>query len=210
MASYLDLEPSLVAEMARAAMSAGRVVALRSGEVGVGAMLASLAVRGEDILLDELLPLGERRDPRAPLHRGPARAHRRAPGPRVGPLLRSLALCAASPPGESWEAVAHDGRTRPWPSAAPEARAALAPAARHPTPPQPAVGGPHDRTTRPGTSVPWWQEELPSGRRAPPPEAPAARRTSPAVARPIRLPDVTDRARSGSPPPPGSRSARPA
>jgi hypothetical protein len=181
MASFLDLEPSLVAEMARASMSSGRVVALRSGEIGVGAMLASLAVRGEDILLDELLPLGS----------AEIRVHRYTVGklepiavhPVLGiaPLLRALALCAASATHESWEAVAHDGVNPP---------VAIGSAQKHELRwlQPPAADAPHSPpwmtpTTDeppPGTSVAAWQEEL---QREPPPPPQARPLAAPPAAR---------------------------
>lgn len=161
MTSYLELEPVLVAEMARAAMSSGRVVALTSGEVGVGAMLASLAVRGEDALLDELLPLqgAEIRVHRYTLGRlDPISVHPVAGGPE---LLRALALCAASATYESWQAVAHDGHNPP---------VGIGSAQRHelrwlqPTPIDAPGNPPWMRPTTqdppPGTSIAAWQHEL--------------------------------------------------
>src|SRR5687768_6288734 len=56
-ASYLALDAQVVQELARAALSSPALASLRSGEVAVGAMLVSLALRGVDALLDELLPL---------------------------------------------------------------------------------------------------------------------------------------------------------
>jgi len=172
MGSYLELEPALVAEMARASMSSGRVVALRSGEIGVGAMLASLAVRGDDILLDELLPLGgaEIRVHRYTVGKlEPIAVH---PVLGVAPLLRALALCAASATHESWEAVAHDGVNPP---------VAIGSAQKHELRwlQPPAADAPHSPpwmtpTTDeapPGTSVAAWQEEL-QRVPAPAPQAP--------------------------------------
>jgi hypothetical protein len=160
-ASYLELDPQLVGELARASLSARGVAALRSGEVAVGAMLASLAIRGEDILLDELLPLDE---VELRLHRyavgqlTPIAVH---PITSVAVLLRALAYCAASSPGETWEVVAHDGRTDP---------VAIAAARSHelrwlqpPAPDAPHSAPWAEPTTRedpPGSSVAWWQAEL--------------------------------------------------
>lgn len=111
--SYLALDPQMVRELARAALSSPTVATLRSGEVAVGAMLVSLALRGEDVLLEELLPLS---GAELRLHRyavgqlNPIAVH---PVGSLAQLLRSLAHCATSPPGETWEAVAHDGATAP-------------------------------------------------------------------------------------------------
>ncbi len=160
-ASYLELDPQLVGELARASLSARGVAALRGGEVAVGAMLASLAIRGEDVLLEELLPLS---DAELRLHRyavgqlTPIAVH---PIVSVAALLRSLAYCAASPPGETWEVVAHDGRTPP---------VAIAAARSHELRwlQQPAPDAPHNApwvkpTTQgdpPGASTAFWQSEL--------------------------------------------------
>ncbi|MDP1819618.1 MAG: hypothetical protein Q8K58_06940 [Acidimicrobiales bacterium] len=195
MASYFDLEPALVAEMARAAMSSGRVVALRSGEVGVGAMLASLAVRGEDVLLDNLLPLG---DAEIRVHRytvgklEPIAVH---PVDGVAPLLRALALCAASATHESWEAVAHDGRNPPVAIGSAQKRELrwLQPPAPD-SPDRPPWMTPTTQDPPPGTSVAAWQDELRRGAAAPIVAAPAAAPSTVAPPRPAapadaRLPD---------------------
>jgi hypothetical protein len=166
-ASYLELDPQLVGELTRAALSARGVAALRSGEVAVGAMLASLAIRGEDILLEELLPLS---NAELRLHRyavgqlTPISVH---PVISVAALLRALAYCAASPPGETWEVVAHDGRSTP---------VAIAAARSHelrwlqpPAPDAPTRAPWADPTTQddpPGSSVAWWQAELAKPRAA--------------------------------------------
>lgn len=111
--SYLSLDPAVLAELVRAALSSPTVASLRNGELAVGAMLASLAVRGEDVLIDELLPLA---NVELRLHRyavgqlNPLAVH---PVATVPQLLRSLARCAVQPQGETWEAVAHDGRNDP-------------------------------------------------------------------------------------------------
>ncbi len=111
--SYLSLDPTVLAELVRAALSSPTVASLRNGELAVGAMLASLAVRGEDILIDELLPLA---NVELRVHRyavgqlNPLAVH---PVSSVPQLLRSLARCAVQPQGETWEAVAHDGRNDP-------------------------------------------------------------------------------------------------
>jgi hypothetical protein len=207
-ASYLELDAQLVGELARASLSARGVAALRSGEVAVGAMLASLAIRGEDVLLDELLPLtsAELR-----LHRyavgqlTPIAVH---PVTSVATMLRSLAYCAASPPGETWEVVAHDGRTAP---------VAIAAARHHelrwlqpPAPDSPSNAPWAEPTTQedpPGSAAAWWQAELAKPRSAarptlPPPDlervvtpiGPALAPTPPAPAEPqsIIVPVIPD------------------
>jgi hypothetical protein len=171
----------VVQELARAALSSPALAALRSGEVAVGAMLVSLALRGEDSLLDELLPLttAELR-----LHRysvgqlTPVSVH---PVGSVASLLRSLALCAITPPGETWEAVAHDGRSAP---------VAVAAARSHELRwlQPPAAGSPHaapwaDLTTSqpaPGSTVGEWRGRL----SAPPARGPSPAAPSPAPAPP--------------------------
>ncbi len=204
-ASYLELDPQLVAELTRASLSARGVAALRSGEVAVGAMLASLAIRGEDILIEELLPLtsAELR-----LHRyavgqlTPTAVH---PIDSVAGLLRSLTFCAASPPGETWEVVAHDGRTPP---------VAIAAARHHelrwlqpPAPDAPHSAPWANPTTQeepPGYNAAWWQAELARPRGATPaalhpdrvsaPIGPAIQTAQPAApAAPLVVPVIPDR-----------------
>jgi hypothetical protein len=112
-ASYLGLDASLIRELARAALGSPAVATLRSGELAVGAMLAALAIRGEDTVLDELLPLA---GAELRLHRyavgqlQPLAVH---PVTSVGEMLRCLSHCAVQAPGETWEAVAHDGQSDP-------------------------------------------------------------------------------------------------
>lgn len=185
-ASYLGLDAQVVQELARAALSSPALAALRSGEVAVGAMLVSLALRGEDPLLDELLPLttAELR-----LHRysvgqlTPISVH---PVGSVASLLRSLAHCAIAPPGETWEAVAHDGQSAP---------VAVAAARSHELRwlQPPAAGSPHaapwaDVTISqpaPGSTVGEWRGRLSAAPpRGPSPAGPAAA----PVARPAASP----------------------
>jgi hypothetical protein len=112
-ASYLGLDTAVVAELARASLGSPAVATLRSGELAVGAMLAALALRGEDALLDQMLPLA---GAELRIHRytvgelQPLAVHSAG---SVGEMLRSLSHCAVQPPGETWEAVAHDGRSQP-------------------------------------------------------------------------------------------------
>ena len=172
-ASYLDLDAQLVGELARASLSARGVAALRSGEGAVGAMLASLAIRGEDILLEELLPLASAE---LRLHRyavgqlTPTAVH---PVTSVAALLRSLAFCAASAPGETWEVVAHDGRTPPVAIAAARSHELrwLQPPAPD-APPNAPWANPTTPDDPPGSSASWWQAELakprPAGAFGPP------------------------------------------
>jgi hypothetical protein len=168
----------VVQELARAALSSPALASLRSGEVAVGAMLVSLALRGEDALLDELLPLSTAE---LRLHRyavgqlTPVSVH---PVGSVASLLRSLAHCAIAPPGETWEAVAHDGQTAP---------VAVAAARSHELRwlQPPAAGSPHaapwaavtTSSPAPGSTVAEWNGRL----SAPPPRPPA-----PAILAPSR------------------------
>jgi hypothetical protein len=159
--SYLSLDPAVLAELVRAALGSPTVASLRNGELAVGAMLASLAVRGEDILIDELLPLA---NVELRVHRyavgqlSPLAVH---PVSSVPQLLRSLARCAVQPQGETWEAVAHDGRNDPVAVAA-----ARSGELRWLQPPAP--GAPHaapwvDPTTpspAPGATVEEWTARL--------------------------------------------------
>lgn len=111
--SFQDLDAPLVAELARASMGSSGVVALQSGEVAVGAMLASLAIRGHDDLLQALIITG----------RAELRLHRYATGQlepvavhrlrSIADALRSLAWCAATGEVDTFELVADDGRSRP-------------------------------------------------------------------------------------------------
>jgi hypothetical protein len=111
--SFQALEPALVAEMARASMASSGIVALQSGEVAVGAMLASLAIRGHDDLLQQLIITG----------RAELRLHRYATGQlepvgvhrmrSIADALRSLAWCATTGQADTFELVADDGRGRP-------------------------------------------------------------------------------------------------
>ena len=191
-ASYLGLDAALVAELARASLSARGVAALRSGEVAVGAMLAALAVRGEDVLLDELLPLAG----------AELRLNRYAVGqltpvavhavPTAAALLRALAHCATSPPAETWEAVAHDGRHP----------VAIASARNHelrwlqPPGPDAPHSAPWTAPTTdeppPGSSAAWWEAELqrqsaPGLGLTPAPVAPGARLGPSFEESPLRL-----------------------
>ena len=167
--SYLALEPELVAEVARAALSARGVAALRSGEVAVGAMLASLAMRGEDPLLDEILPLAGaelRLNRYAVGQLTPVGVHR---VPTAAALLRALAHCAAHPAGETWEAVAHDGRS---PVAIASARSHELRWLQPPSPDSPHAAPWAPPTTdepAPGSTAAWWQAELERPRVAPGP-----------------------------------------
>lgn len=170
-ASYLTLDAQVVREVARAALSSPAVATLRGGEVAVGAMLASLALRGEDTLLDELLPLSTAE---IRLHRysvgqlNPVAVH---PVGSVAELLRSLARCAVDPPGETWEAVAHDGTAAP---------VAIAAARSHELRwlQPPAPGSPHaapwapltTQASAPGALVAHWADRLsPAPARGPSP-----------------------------------------
>jgi hypothetical protein len=160
-ASYLDLEPRLISEMARAAMSSPGVAGLHDGELAVGAMLASLAIRGEDVLLDELLAVSSaelRLNRYSTGHMTPVEVH---PITTVAELLRSLAWCASSGSAETWEVVASDGANPP---------VAIASARRHELRwlQPPAPDAPHNvswtpPTTAeapPGSTATWWQSEL--------------------------------------------------
>lgn len=110
LASFQGLDAPLVAELARAAMSSAGVVALQGGEVAVGAMLASLAIRGHDDLVQQLIFTG-RAELR--LHRyatgelDPVHVHRMR---SIADSLRSLAFCAATGAEDTFELVADDGR----------------------------------------------------------------------------------------------------
>jgi hypothetical protein len=172
--SYLDLDPALVAELARASLTAHGVAALRSGEVAVGAMLATLAMRGEDVLLDELLPLAgaDLRLYRYDVgHLTPIAVH---PVATAAGLLRALAYCAVSPPGETWEAVANDGRH---PIAIASARSHELRWLQPPAPDAPQSAPWAPLTTEeppPGSSTAWWEEELRRSAVAAPSITPAA------------------------------------
>jgi hypothetical protein len=159
-ASYLDLDAALVAELVRASLAARGVAALRGGEVAVGAMLATLAMRGEDVLLDEILPLtgAELRLNRYAVGQlTPVAVH---PVATAAVLLRALAFCAVSPPGETWEAVAHDGRV---PIAIASARSQELRWLQPPAPDAPHSASwvaPTTEDAPPGSSTLWWQTEL--------------------------------------------------
>jgi hypothetical protein len=189
--SYLEVEREIVAELVRAALASPTVATLRSGEVTVGAMLTSLAIRGEDVLLDELLPLGgvELR-----IHRyttgqlNPIAVH---PAGSAAELLRSLARCAVQPQGETWEAVAHDGTSDPVAVAA-----ARSDELRWLQPPAP--GAPHAApwaplTTQlpaPGATVSEWTARLvasPPPPASPTPAPPRAGEPVPAFSGPGRV-----------------------
>jgi hypothetical protein len=158
--SYLVLEPQVVAEVARAALSARGVASLRSGEVAVGAMLASLAMRGEDVLLDEVLPLAAtevRLNRYAVGQLTPVAVHR---VPTAAALLRALSHCAAGAPGETWEAVAHDGRA---PVAVASARTHELRWLQPPAPDAPHSASwvaPTTDELPPGATTAWWQRAL--------------------------------------------------
>lgn len=172
--SYLALEPRLVAELARASLTSRGVASLRSGEVAVGAMLASLAVRGEDVLLDEILPLGgaELRLNRYRVGQlTPVAVH---PVPTAAALLRALAHCAAGAVhDETWEAVAHDGRA---PVAIASAQARELRWLQPPGPDSPHEVAWVEPTTGerpPGSMTASWQSRLDQPRVTPAPIAPA-------------------------------------
>jgi hypothetical protein len=169
--SFQSLEPTLVAELARASMASGGVVALQSGEVAVGAMLASLAIRGHDDLIHALIITG----------RAELRLHRYATGQlepvgvhrmrSIADSLRSLAWCAATGKADTFELVADDGRGRP---------VAISAARLHELrwlQPPPA-SSPHeapwaDVTTQdapPGADPRWWKAQLGKAARTPDPE----------------------------------------
>jgi hypothetical protein len=181
--SYLELDRDLVAELVRVALASPKVASIRNGELAVGAMLASLAIRGEDALVDELLPLTgvELRLHRYAVGRlDPIAVH---PVGSLAEMLRSLARCAVQPQGETWEAVANDGRSAPVAVAA-----ARNLELRWLQPP--AADSPHDapwapltsQSPAPGASVAEWQDRL-----AARPVAPAAPSFPAAPLPPIRL-----------------------
>jgi hypothetical protein len=184
-ASYLDLDPALVSEMARAAMGSPGVAGLQEGEIAVGAMLAGLAVRGEDVLLEELLAVSSaelRLNRYDTGHMTPIEVH---PVATVAELLRALAWCASSGTDETWEVVAHDGVNPP---------VAIASARRHELrwlqPPSPDA--PHNVTWTapttselpPGSTSAWWQQEL--KRPLLPPTPAAISERAPAALAPIK------------------------
>jgi hypothetical protein len=168
--SYLDLDRELVAELVRVALASPRVASIRNGELAVGAMLASLAVRGEDVLIDQLLPLGgvELRIHRYAVGRlDPIAVH---PVGSLAEMLRSLARCAVQPQGETWEAVANDGTNAPVAVAAArnlELRWLQPPAADtpHDAPWAPLTS----QSPAPGSSVGEWRDRLATGPAAPAP-----------------------------------------
>jgi hypothetical protein len=170
--SYLDLDRDLVAELVRVALASPKVASIRNGELAVGAMLASLAIRGEDALVDELLPLAgvELRIHRYAVGRlDPVAVH---PVGSLAEMLRSLARCAVQPQGETWEAVASDGVNAPVAVAAArnlELRWLQPPAADalHDAPWAPLTAP----TAAPGASIGEWRDRL-NTRPAPPAAAP--------------------------------------
>ncbi|MDQ2648871.1 MAG: hypothetical protein M3Z03_04900 [Actinomycetota bacterium] len=111
--SFQKLDAPLVAELARASMSSSGVVVLQSGEVAVGAMLASLAIRGHDDFLQALIITGQAE---LRLHRyatgqlEPTNVHRMR---SIADALRALAWCAATGKEGTFELVANDGRGGP-------------------------------------------------------------------------------------------------
>lgn len=164
--SFQGLDAPLIAEMARATMGSGGVLALQSGEVAVGAMLASLAIRGHDDLVGQLIFTG----------RAELRLHRYATGElepvhvhrmrSVADSLRALAWCAATGAEDTFELVADDG-TGP---------VAIGAARHHelrwlqPPPPSSPHGAPWAEVTSdtapPGADPGWWRSKLTLGRAA--------------------------------------------
>lgn len=159
--SFQRLDGPLVAELARSAMSSSGVVVLQSGEVAVGAMLASLAIRGHDDLLQALIITG----------RAELRLHRYATGQleptnvhrmhSIADALRSLAWCAATGKEGTFELVANDGRSAPMAIGASRLHEL-----RWLQPPPPS--SPHEapwapvtsQEPPPGADIRWWRVQL--------------------------------------------------
>lgn len=161
LASFQELDPPLVAELARASMGSSGVVVMQSGEVAVGAMLASLAIRGRDDLIGQLIVTG---NAELRLHRyavgqlEPIAVHRTDD---VADALRSLAWCAATGAEGTFELVADDGQGMP----------IAVGAARHhelrwlqpppPSSPHDAPWAPISTNDRPpGADRAWWKGQL--------------------------------------------------
>jgi hypothetical protein len=163
--SFQSLDAPLVAELARAAMGSGGVVVLQGGEVAVGAMLASLAVRGHDDLVQQLIFTGKAE---LRLHRystgqlEPVAVHRMR---SIADSLRSLAWCAATGAEDTFELVADDGR----------GPVAIGAARHHelrwlqPPPPSSPHEAPWAAITSelapPGADPRWWKSKLALGSR---------------------------------------------